>query len=159
LRKSAGLDDLATIYSILNYQYGEGVGEIILETKDISITRYKSGFPRQLYLNGKIFGTFNPRTGFISLSQEGAKIVFGRVSGKRIVVNRDQFLIHARNTVLAPIVVDASSDIRAGDEVFIVDEDDALLATGKALLSSPEIMRVRYGEVARLRRKISNGSG
>jgi len=41
--------------------------------------------------------------------------------------------------------------IRAGDEVLVVDEDDALLATGKAVLSPLEMLQIRRGVAVSVR--------
>ncbi len=148
----------AMIYSILNYQYGFGAGDIIFEG-NLEITRYKSGIVRGIYLDKKLIATMNPTVGVITLSKEGARLIYEKIknNAKTIVVDRDEFIEHSRKSLLAPIVKSASPDIRMGDEVFIVDEKKELLAIGKALLSAIEINMAKKGEVARIRRMLVNG--
>jgi archaeosine-15-forming tRNA-guanine transglycosylase len=41
--------------------------------------------------------------------------------------------------------VDADPDIRSGDEVLVVDENDVLLATGQAKLCASELLSFERG--------------
>jgi predicted RNA-binding protein (TIGR00451 family) len=61
--------------------------------------------------------------------------------------------IRKGGTAFCKHVIDADPEIRAYDEVILVDEKDKLLATGKAMLSCEEMkifdhgvaVKVRYG--------------
>lgn len=99
---------------------------------------------------------FNPLTGALTLSREGARMMFPLIekNKKRIVVRRREFCEHVRGSLLAPVVVRVTSDVKAGDEVFVVDEQDELLAVAKALVSSEDLALMRRGEVARIRRRV-----
>jgi uncharacterized protein with predicted RNA binding PUA domain len=48
-------------------------------------------------------------------------------------------------TAFAKHVVGVDPDIRAGEEVLVVDEDGRLIATGRAVLSPEEMMELRRG--------------
>lgn len=102
---------------------------------------------------------YNPVRGVLTLSMEGALTFFPLIDKgrKRIVVSREDFCRYTGGSLLAPIVRRISNDVRPGDEVFIVDEGDNLLGVGKSLISSIELMGMKRGEVAKVRRKVGCG--
>ena len=53
---------------------------------------------------------------------------------------------------MAKFVLDVDKDIRANDEVLIVNEEDELLAYGKALLGSSEMMDFMTGQAIKTRK-------
>ncbi len=149
--------DLAFLFSILSLQFGEKCGKLLLDkSSEVTVKRSKTGRLRCVLLGNKPILYVNPSLGKVTLSEEGAKLLFPLVdkSRCRIFVRKELFVKHVTKSVLAPAVVGATDDVRAGDEVFIVSEDDELLAIGKALLSALEISNIRRGEVARVRRRI-----
>ncbi len=148
--------ELAQIYAILRYQFGvEAADHVLARKNEIYLTRYTTGKIRTVYLNKTPIAHMNPRTGYFTLSNKGAKILHAVTpkDTKRITVNKELFTKFSSSSLLAPAVIKATNDIRAGDEVFIVDEKDELLAIAKAILCAQEINTVKYGEVARIRRK------
>uniref|UniRef100_A0A7J3ZKI4 PUA domain-containing protein n=1 Tax=Fervidicoccus fontis TaxID=683846 RepID=A0A7J3ZKI4_9CREN len=158
VKHRATSDDLAFLYSVLNYQFGRGAGALAVELSSrLYVTRYSGGLPRVFFVDDKPFFYVNPKTGTITLSEYSARHVFENVdkSCKRIVVDRRVFLEHARGSVLAPAVKAVTGDVRRGDEVFIVDESDVLLAIGKSLLGARELKGLKRGEVARVRRRLA----
>jgi uncharacterized protein with predicted RNA binding PUA domain len=54
-------------------------------------------------------------------------------------------------SVFAKHVVGCDPQIRAGDEILVVDPDDRLLATGKAVLSAEEMRAFTSGVAVRVR--------
>jgi conserved protein with predicted RNA binding PUA domain len=48
-------------------------------------------------------------------------------------------------------VLHVDPDLRAHDEVLLVDAKDALIATGRALLSPPEMMAFNKGVAVKVR--------
>ena len=54
-------------------------------------------------------------------------------------------------TAFARHVVDVDPEIRAGQEVLVVDEDDGLLATGKTMLSALEMKAFEKGTAVDVR--------
>ena len=55
-------------------------------------------------------------------------------------------------SVFCKFVVDCDYDIRARDEVLIVNEEDKLLAYGKSLLSACEIKEFESGQAIKTRK-------
>ncbi|MCK4797358.1 MAG: pseudouridine synthase, partial [Spirochaetes bacterium] len=54
-------------------------------------------------------------------------------------------------TAFARHVVDVDSEIRAGQEILVVDEDDKLLGTGKTMLSASEMKAFEKGTAVDVR--------
>ena len=69
-----------------------------------------------------------------------------------MVVNSDAAPFVAKGkTAFARHVVDVDPEIRAGQEVLVVDEDDGLLATGKTMLSALEMKAFEKGTAVDVR--------
>ena len=69
-----------------------------------------------------------------------------------MVVNSDAAPFVAKGkTAFARHVVDVDPEIRAGQEVLVVDEDDKLLATGKTMLSASEMKAFEKGTAVDVR--------
>ncbi|MEM4511504.1 MAG: hypothetical protein QXD25_01700, partial [Nanopusillaceae archaeon] len=69
---------LSTIKAILNYQFGNKIGDKIIEKykENIKLEISKStGRIRRIYINNKLFGTVEPSTGFIIPTFFGGEII------------------------------------------------------------------------------------
>jgi len=55
-------------------------------------------------------------------------------------------------SVFAKFIIDCDNNIRAGDEVLIVNAHDELLATGRALLCAEEMMDLNHGQAVKTRK-------
>ena len=71
----------------------------------------------------------------------------------RVVVNEDSepFALEGKS-VFSKFVVECDENIRANDEVLIVNEEDKLLAYGKSLLSAVEINNFQTGQAIKTRK-------
>jgi uncharacterized protein with predicted RNA binding PUA domain len=74
---------------------------------------------------------------------------------RRVVVNQEvaQFIAEGRS-VFAKHVILVDSELRAGDEIIIVDGQDHLLAVGKAHLSPQEMLDLTRGIAVKTRHAI-----
>ncbi|MFP3269012.1 MAG: PUA domain-containing protein [Desulfurococcales archaeon] len=153
---SPDIQEIAQIYGILYYQFGrEAAEEVLRRSLELRVTRYSSGIIREVHMSNIPILYHNPKTGLFTLSQRGAILLFPLVpeDRKRIYIKRDIFEKYTKKVLLAPAVARVTEDIRAGDEVFIVDESGDLLAVGKALASAVEIKVMKRGKVALVRRE------
>ena len=64
-----------------------------------------------------------------------------------------KYIRKGRN-VFAKHVKDADPEIRPGSEVIIVDEEDNLLAVGKAILNGKEMIAFKSGIAVKVRRGV-----
>ena len=71
----------------------------------------------------------------------------------KVVVNEDSepFALDGKS-VFCKFVVDCDDNIRSKDEVLIVNEQDKLLAYGKALLGACEIKEFQTGQAIKTRK-------
>jgi len=121
-----------TIRAVADYQFGDGAGDELFD--DLGV---ESVYPklRALSADGEQLAMLVPEYGVLSLTLAGARRwVDSDVPTKRVEI--DAFVPHG--SVLAPGVVDASPEIRPGDEVVI--EGPKAFAVGRAEMSGPEMV-------------------
>jgi predicted RNA-binding protein (TIGR00451 family) len=152
---------LRKIRSVADYQFGKGVGKIVFP-KDVEIARSKgTGRIRYVYLDGKRLVTLRPTNGLFSLSLEGARRIVKGVEPLRMWVRVEKeaepFIIRGRS-VFAKHVVDADEEIRPKEEVIIVDEENEVLAVGKAILTGREMKAFKRGVAVKVRRGVAEES-
>lgn len=113
-----------------------------------------SGRIRRVTLNSKILATVRAHDGMIVLTIEGGQRLHRLLPfpKRRVVVNQEvaQFIAEGRS-VFAKHVRAVDSELRAGDEIIIVDEQDQLLAVGKAHLSPQEMLDLTRGVAVKTR--------
>ena len=151
-----GLEDaLRRIRSVADYQFGRGVGTRLFP-KNVDIVRSKrTGRIRYVYLDGKRLATLRPTDGLLSLSIAGAKrIAENAVSARCLVTIQGDVseFIAEGGDVFAKHVVKADSSIRPKDEVIVVDENNSVLAVGRAVLSGEEMGVFQKGVAVKVRR-------
>lgn len=154
-----GVTDLENAFrrirSVADYQFGKGIGAKLFP-ENVEIVRSKrTGRIRYVYMDGKRLATLRPTDGLFSLSILGAKrIVESADSAKCLVTVRDDVskFITEGGDVFAKHVVEADSDIRPKDEVIVIDEKGEVLAVGRAVLSSEEMMTFTRGVAVKVRR-------
>ncbi|MCJ2519927.1 MAG: hypothetical protein LN412_03125, partial [Candidatus Thermoplasmatota archaeon] len=54
-------------------------------------------------------------------------------------------------SVFAKFVTDADPDLRPGEEVLVVDQEDGLLAVGRALMNREEMLAFDVGPAVKVR--------
>ena len=93
----------------------------------------------------------------IVLTIEGGKRLHKTLSPPKLRVVTDQevakFIAEGRS-VFAKHVKSVDPQIRAGDEVLVTDEEDKLLAVGKAHLSPREMVDLSHGVAVKTRHSI-----
>jgi uncharacterized protein with predicted RNA binding PUA domain len=145
---------LRRIRSIADYQFGKGVGfRLFPENVDIVYSK-ATGRIRYVNLNGERLATLRPTDGLLSLSITAAMSIAENVDFARcfVTVRKDvsEFIADGGD-VFAVHVVKADEAIHAKDEVIVVDEDNRVLAVGRALLSSMEMKAFKTGVAVKVR--------
>jgi len=132
-----------TLRAVADYQFGAGAGDALFDD-----LRTESRYPklRALDGDGEQLATLVAEYGVLALTLAGARRwVESDASTK--VVEIDDFVPHG--SVLAPGVVDASDDIRVGDEVVI--EGPSAFGVGRAEMSGPEMVGSTRGVASQVR--------
>jgi len=148
-------DDVRKIRAIADYQFGTGAGDALF-TGNINIEKSKkTGKIRHIYDGKQLIVNMRASDSYLILSKEGARRLHGNMEypKNRVVVNKDSepFALDGKS-VFCKFVVDCDDEIRSNDEVLIVNEDDKLLAYGKALLGACEIKEFVTGQAIKTRK-------
>ena len=110
---------------------------------------------RQVWFRNNLLCAIRAKDGFIVLNRRGAELVHAslRPPRLRVVVSEDAASFVARGrTVFAKHVVGADPEIRPAEEVLVVDSNDRLLASGRALLNGAEMGAFKVGKAVSIRR-------
>ena len=145
---------LQRIRSVADYQFGIGVG-IRLFPDNVQILFSKStGRIRYINLDGIRLATLRPTDGLLSISIAAAKLMMNMKQLVRCfvtVLNEVSKFIANGGDVFATHVVRCDTDIRSKDEVIVVSENSEVLAVGRALLSSDEMLAFKTGVAVKVR--------
>jgi uncharacterized protein with predicted RNA binding PUA domain len=139
---------------IADYQFGRGAGEVLFPA-GTTFRLSSTGRLRYLYTELERIATLRASDGLLTLSMVGAERLhsFFPPPRLRVVVSAEAAPFVAKGgTVFAKHVLSADPGIRAGEEVLVVDEQDCLLATGKAILAPEEMLQIRRGVAVRTRK-------
>lgn len=148
-------NDLRRIRSVADYQFGKDVGVCLFpDSVEISYSK-RTGRIRYIYLDGERLATMRPTDGFFSLSITGAKRLAGIGGSAKcfVTVRNDvsEFIVEGGD-VFAVHVVKVDDEVRAKNEVIVVDEKGEVLAVGRAMLSSGEMKAFKRGVAVKVRR-------
>lgn len=132
---------------IADYQFGKGIGEALFPS-EVEFMTSRTGRVRQILYEGNRLATVRAEDGRLTLSIYGAvRIHRAREAPHyRVVMNEEAapFIADGKNA-FARHVVRVDPQIRAGDEVLLVDEDNRLIGAGKAMLSAEEMLSFTRG--------------
>jgi predicted RNA-binding protein (TIGR00451 family) len=153
---------LRKIRGVAEYQFGVGIGSRLFPA-DVNITYSKrTGRIRHVYFKGELLATLRPTDGLFSLNVEGAKRLL-KIAPKpklRVVIQEEvsQFIRKGGN-VFAKHVLEADQKLLPKDEAIIVDNDDNILAIGKAVLNGEEMLSFKRGVAVKVRRGVEYNHG
>ena len=149
------------IRSIADYQYGEGVGSKLFPDNVKIEYSHSTGRIRYINLNGERIATLRPTDGMLSLSIGAARTLAKNVplAPCFVTVRQDvaEFVADGGD-VFAAHVVKVDPEIRARDEVIVLDETGQVVAVGRAFLSSSEMIAFKTGVAVKVRHGKGNES-
>jgi uncharacterized protein with predicted RNA binding PUA domain len=147
-------NQLGRVRSTADYQFGKGVGvKLFPDNVEIQLSP-RTGRIRYINLNGQRLATLRPTDGLLSLSIKAAQTMAKNISSAQCFVtvqNGVAKYIAAGGDVFAVHVVKVSLEVRAKDEIIVVDEDRKVLAVGRATLSSEEMLAFKTGVAVKVR--------
>lgn len=133
--------------AIADFQFGRGAGEALFPdgtTFQLSSSRRL----RYLFCGKERIATLRAQDGLFTLSILGAARLHRAfpVPRHRVVVSEDaEPFIRDGGNAFAKHVIGADPEIRAGEEVLVVNSSDTLIATGKAVLGPLEMLQIKRG--------------
>jgi predicted RNA-binding protein (TIGR00451 family) len=147
-------NELGKVRTIADYQFGLGVGaKLFPDEVEIQFSP-RTGRIRFINLNGERLATLRPTDGMLSLSIKAAKFMAQNLPLAKCYVtaqNGVSKFIAAGGDVFAAHVVKVDDEVRAKDEVVVLDEAGKVLAVGRALLSSVEMKAFKVGVAVKVR--------
>jgi len=149
-------EEVRSLKAILEYQYGKGAASLL--EGNVKVRRSPStGRAREVYVDGVLVGTVRAADNFFVLTVEGARRLLGLLPYPRLrVVVPSGVAEHVAKgrTVFCKHVVKADAEIRPGEEVFVVDTSDRLVALGKAIVGGAEMLSKRAGKAVKVRKGV-----
>jgi len=153
---------LSIVKAILNYQFGDKIGDKIIEKyRDVikvEISR-NTGRIRRIYIDDKLFGTIEPTTGFIIPTFFGGEIIkeFLEYPKYRVILSDEAVpFVIAGKSVFCKFVLDLDERILPEDVVLVVNKIDELIAVGIAKLSANEIKSFKRGIAVKVKHARKN---
>lgn len=140
--------------SMADYLLGPGAGDVLFH--DAEIEKARTGRIRRATSEDGLIASFRSSDGFVIPTILGAErlleLPFPR---NRVVVNEDaaEFIMQGRS-VFAKFVQTCDMEIRPYQEVIVVDGEDRVLATGKAVLNAEEMLSFSRGVAVKTRHHI-----
>ena len=147
-------DALQRIRAVADYQFGRDVGAQLFPSNVEILFSKATGRIRYINLKGERLATLRPTDGLLSLSIKAAKFLAKNVPSARCLVtvrsDVSKFIAEGGD-VFAAHVVKADGEIHAKEEVIVVNESGEVLAVGRALLSSGEMLAFKTGVAVKVR--------
>jgi len=151
-------ENLEKIRRIADYQLGKGAGNALFPDNTDVVFSKRTGRIRHVYLKRKLLATLRPTDGMFSLTTEGAKRLLQKVSSQRlrVKVSRDAAPFVAKGkSVFAKHVIAVDPEIRPQEEVIVLNENNQVIAVGKAILTGREMKAFKRGVAVRVRKGVA----
>jgi uncharacterized protein with predicted RNA binding PUA domain len=139
---------------IADYQFGRGAGAALFPD-ETAYSLSKTRRLRYLYSGKERIATVRAKDNLLTLSMLGARRLHEAFPSPqlRVVACEDAAPFVAKGgNLFARHVLSVDKEIRAGEEVLVVDSEDRLLATGTAVLSPEEMLQIKRGLAVQARR-------
>ncbi|MBR5503624.1 MAG: tRNA guanosine(15) transglycosylase TgtA [Methanobrevibacter sp.] len=147
-------DDVQKLKAIADYQFGNGAGDVLF-TGNIKIEKSrKTGKIRHVFDKNENIVNMRASDSYLILSKLGAKrlATLDGMRNKVMIDNSVESFARDGKSVFAKFIKDCDENIRSNDEVLIVNEQDELLAFGKALLNYSEMLDFNTGQAIKTRK-------
>jgi uncharacterized protein with predicted RNA binding PUA domain len=138
---------------IADYQFGRGAGAALFPD-GVRLIVGRTGRVRQALEDDRRIATLRASDGFLTLSAYGGQKLKEALPfpKKRVIMDDEAAPFVAKGkTAFCKFVVDCDPELRALEEVLLVDKDDRLLATGQTLLCAAEMKAFRRGIAVNVR--------
>ena len=149
------------IFSILSYQFNENFATEFLSLFEEMTFKFSknTGKVKHILINKILQANYRASLGTFSITIDAAKRVYHKMDfpNFRVQVHSDvsEFIADGKS-VFAKHVKTIDPNLKIGNEVFIVDEQDNLLAVGKLALPPNYIPWFKFGSAVNVRQGINS---
>lgn len=145
------------IRAILSYQYGDAISDAFLAPVNEMEFKFSNNTGKIKYINlkGQLQATYRSELGTFIFTPEAADRVYqaAKFPKFRVQVQNDVAeFIRQGKSVFAKHVIMIDPNLHIGDEVFVVDENDKLLAIGKLELPPCYFPDIKMGSAVKVRK-------
>ncbi|MFX0076406.1 MAG: PUA domain-containing protein [Candidatus Hermodarchaeota archaeon] len=157
------LFSLRKVKAISDYQFGQTITDLLFEDdNEIHIEYSKNtGKIKHVYYKDDLLLNFRPTNGFFTLSLFSANKIVTHIPTPRLRVvvlsEISEYIKNGRN-VFCKHVVAIDENLRALDEVIIVNQENELLAIGKLLIPVPYVRSFKTGVAVKVRKGFASKS-
>lgn len=150
---------LRKLKAVMSYQWGSHAGNLIDNISVHAVISRSTNKIRYVKSEDDILFTMVPTTGLLTPTYKGGLALLEAGISQDYVVTMDsevaEFVADGKSA-LAKFVKKAGMNLRAGEEVLVVDEDHKLLGTGRALLNGNEMLEFDRGVAVMIRHSLSH---
>ncbi len=146
--------DLARARALADHQFGPRAADALLAGEVTFVKSKRTAKVRNILADGKHALSLRARDGLYTLKLAGGRRLHGAFQAPRlrvVVVEESAPFNREGKNVFAKFVVSADEAIRPWDEVLVVDQEDALLAVGRALMNRDEMLAFGQGVAVKVR--------
>ncbi|MCD6428782.1 MAG: tRNA-guanine transglycosylase [Desulfurococcales archaeon] len=155
LVREATTEEIRYLRAIINHQLGVDVGDVLFkEGVKLKISKNTGKIREVLDSSGRRLASVRASSYTFNLTLLAARVIHEVVRPPRLrVVVVDEIApdIAKSSTLFARHVLSIDENLRAGDEVLVVDEKDNLLCVGRLVLSPLEVLHFIRGPAVKLR--------
>ncbi|MDT7875953.1 MAG: PUA domain-containing protein [Sulfolobaceae archaeon] len=154
--------EISYLYDIASYQFSETVSSCLFSAYPyflIQRSTTTNKIRNILTPDNKLFLVLRAQDNLFSLTEISGMLIKNctqRPEFRFVVRNEISKFIREGKNVFCKFVVDADENIRYGDEVLVVNEDDELLAIGRARVSGEEVKQYKRGIAVIVKREINS---
>ena len=152
---------LRKVKAISDYQFGQSVTDLLFEDEnEIRIEFSKNtGKIKHVYYKDKLLLNLRPTNGFFTLSLFSADKIINNIPPpwlRAVVMSEISDFIRKGRNVFCKHVIEIDKNLRALDEVIVVNQEDEILAIGKLLIPVPYVQSFNTGVAIKVRKGIVN---
>lgn len=154
--------DMAIVHATAEYQFREEGARALLDGRVELVKSKNTRRIRNVLVDGEHVLSLRAEDGLFSLRLAGGRRLQRKLPSpsQRVVVDADAapFNREGKN-VFAKFVKEMDAELRPGDQVLVVTEDDELLAVGRAFMVRAEALAFRQGVAVRVREGVGPRAG
>jgi 7-cyano-7-deazaguanine tRNA-ribosyltransferase len=152
---AAGNDNLHRARAVSDHQFGPEATDALFSGEVELVTSKRTRRIRNVLVDGAHILSLRAQDGLYTLKWKGGQRLHNAMESPRlrVVVETDAGAFNRKGrSVFAKFVLEADPELRPWEEVLVVDEEDELLAVGRALMNREEMLAFSVGQAVKVRK-------
>lgn len=147
-------EDIERLRGIADYQFGHGAGALMFPDGTRIEYSKNTSRPRHIYIDDIMIANYRPTDALFTVTIAGAERLntLPGFTGYVVVIDDVLEFIEKGKNLFARHVVESGPGIRPDDEVIVRDTKGDVVAVGKAVLTSDEMLYFKTGLAVNIRR-------